>query len=73
MCCKTKQLHEISQNVEIIQNEELNDSAYFLDSCEIDCDKTENKPWIVNLDICKSSIAFKIDSGADISIISESC
>ena len=72
VCCKTKQVHEIAQNVGSIQNEELN-SAYFLESCEIDCDQTENKPWIVNLEICKSTIAFKIDSGADISIISESC
>ena len=72
MCCKTKQVHDIPQNVRSIQNEELN-SAYFLESCEIDCDQTENLPWIVNLEICKSTIAFKIDSGADISIISESC
>ena len=72
VCCKTKQVHEIAQNVGTIQNEELN-SAYFLQSCEIDCDQTENKPWIVNLEICKSTIAFKTDSSADISSISESC
>ena len=72
VCCKTKQVHEIAQNVGTIQNEELN-SAYFLQSCEIDCDQTENKPWIVNLEICRSTITFKTDSSADISSISESC
>ena len=59
----------MAQNVGSIQNEELNGSAYFLESCEIDCEQTEYKPWIVNLEICKSAI----DCGADISIISESC
>ena len=73
ICCQTKQVHEISQNVETLQNQVSNESVNFLESCEIDCDKTENKPWIVNLEICKSNIPFKIDSGADTSIISESC
>ena len=42
------------KGVIIPQNEELNDSAYFLESCEIDYDKTENKPLILNLEICVS-------------------
>lgn len=82
ICCKTKIVREISQNLDTFsQNFDINfsedtinsesEGAYFLGS--VDCDKNSANPWIVNLSICKSNVCFKIDTGADVTIMSESC
>ena len=39
----------------------------------IDCDKNSESPFIVNLAICNSNILFKIDTGADCTILSVGC
>ncbi|MES9880615.1 MAG: hypothetical protein ABW185_07010 [Sedimenticola sp.] len=37
----------------------------------VDCDTCEEDPWNVDLKICNTTVTFKIDTGADTSIISE--
>ncbi|MCG8079184.1 MAG: DDE-type integrase/transposase/recombinase [Candidatus Thiodiazotropha taylori] len=72
VCCKTKQVQEISQNVDTCSiNNAGGAGATYLGS--VDCDKDSENPWIVNLSICKSTVSFKIDTGADVTIMSESC
>ena len=76
VCCKTKIVREISQNIDTctyVSNSFENDSESVNYLGSIDCDKSSENPWLVNLSICKSNILFKIDTGADCTILSEGC
>ena len=39
--------------------------------CSINCDVTDETEWYINLDVNGDPINFKIDSGADVTVISE--
>ena len=37
----------------------------------VDCEDSMEPPWRINMDICGRSISFKLDSGADVTVMSE--
>ena len=43
------------------------DESYFLRA--IDCDERNDKPWEVKLKICGEPIVFKVDTGADVTVM----
>ena len=60
---KQKACNEIQQ-----QNNDYDDETYFLGSIE---NKSDTEPWYVNLKVNNRILSFKIDTGADVSVISE--
>ena len=60
-----KNISEISrQNMETDSSEE---ETYFLGT--VNTPTTQNNPWVTNLNLNKTSVSFKIDSGADVTVI----
>ena len=70
VCCKTKTLHEIDSWDG--RREEDSNNVDSVNCGLINCDNGD-EAWMTTLNICKSNVSFKIDTGADVSIISESC
>ena len=73
MCKKRKrrkQVSEVSQDFQPVPAQPAQPQTYqnWLDS--IQC-KENSPPWIVDLNICGATIPFKIDTGADISVITK--
>ena len=64
ICCKTSQVREIIDNQDSDSDSE---KSYFLNSIEQEI----SEPWNINLNICKSNVSFKIDTGADVTTMSE--
>lgn len=54
--CKSKSVHEVE--------EEQDEEEIFLGSVT-----TDGNPWMVEIDINKSSVKFKIDTGADVTVL----
>ena len=54
--CKSKYVHEV--------DEDEDEEEIFLGSVT-----TEGDPWMVNIDIHESSVTFKIDTGADVTVL----
>ncbi|KAK0132392.1 hypothetical protein N1851_032733 [Merluccius polli] len=54
--CKSKYVHEVE--------EDEDEEEIFLGSVT-----TEGDPWMVNIDIHESSVTFKIDTGADVTVL----
>ena len=69
-CCRTKpgKLTRAASEVTAIASTNEGQETYFLGS--IHCDDTE-PAWPVNLDIGGKQISFKIDSGADTTVMAE--
>ena len=67
VCCKTQTSGGAGVH-EVLDNGDTSDGAYFLGSIT-NCENTD--AWYTKLRICGRPINFKIDSGADISVISE--
>ena len=60
-----KNVSEISrQNMETDSSEE---DTYFLGT--VNTPTTQNNPWVTNLNLNETSVSFKIDSGADVTVI----
>lgn len=71
--CRTKPDGQSSQRhathaVSVLQSpQESEEGAYFLGAVN---GNSEDDPWYVNLEMCGTSVKFKIDSGADVTVIS---
>ena len=63
VCCRTKEVREVVRSPDELDYEE-----FYLGS--ITCDQDE-KPWEITLNINNTPVTFKIDTGADISVMSE--
>ena len=58
----SKSVHEVTEN---------NPDSYFLGTVTDVSKEEDNTPWEIALKVCGSTINFKIDCGADVTIISE--
>ena len=66
--CRSKAIEEVDMYQEVSQEE------YFLGEVKTPSPRAETnrgKPWVVTLDINTKPVQFKIDTGADISVMSE--
>ncbi|KAK3101745.1 hypothetical protein FSP39_006077 [Pinctada imbricata] len=67
ICCKTKMKQKACNEIQQ-QNDDFDDETYFLGSIE---NNSDTEPWYVNLKVNNRILSFKIDTGADVSVISE--
>lgn len=59
--CRTKQLSEVAETQE-----------FFIGAIDVvDCDDEVEPPWLVDLQVSDSTVTFKVDSGADTSVMNE--
>ena len=65
-CKKKNHFAKVCRTVREVREDTSDDDEFCIDSVISD----KSKPWVVTLNICDTSIPFKIDTGADISIIS---
>ena len=69
ICCRTKNTRTAREVLHVQDlSSESHDATFHLES--INCDQTE-EPWIVTLKVCHYPVNFKIDTGADITIMSD--
>ena len=65
---RTRQVHEVHT---VDSDNEEDDGHYFLGECvgtSSNCDK-----WNVNLMLCNNNINFKVDTGADVTVMTYEC